>query len=451
MKNSDFLHSSSTHRIAPGPSVSSNFWENPLPSFIDLVRKYGDVICLDPDTHQVYLINHPDYIKHVLQDNYHNYTKDADSFKLLVGEGLIVSEGDFWLHQRRMIQPAFHRQSLERMFSSMVNATTELIKRWQMIAEQDESIDILTEMTYLTTHISADAMFGADIKDEAQSLTQALTIAQEYIYYHGWDYEEKADEQQSVSQEIQFQEAINTIDRIVYRIINERRQSKQNKDDLLAMLLHACDEETGDRMSEKQLRDEVVTMLAGGQGTTAIALTWTLYVLSTNPQVEHRLHEELMQVLGQRPPTFQDLHSLVYTRMVMDEAMRLYPPAWLTARRSIAEDEIGGYYIPKNAEIFISPYLIHRHLTFWDNPEHFDPERFSPTLSAKQPHFSYLPFSSGPRICIGNNFAIVVMQLVLTMVTQAYSLSLVSDQPIQPLAQILLQPQDSLLMKLHKR
>jgi cytochrome P450 len=441
---------SQAHKIAPGPSIHPNFWEDPLKSFTNLAHEYGDVVCLDPNTHQIYLVNHPNDIKHVLQDNYRNYRKDADSFKLIIGEGLAVSEGDFWLRQRRMMQPAFHRQSVAAMLPLITDATTQLLKRWQIIAEHDETIDILTEMTELTINISVSTMFGADIKDEIQPLAQALKTAQEYVYYHGWDYEEKLEKQPS-SEKIQFQEAINTIDRIVYRIINERRQNKQSRDDLLAMLLHASDQETGNGMSEKQLRDEAVTMLGGGQGTTAIALTWIWYMLSTHPEVENRLYTELVEVLGQSSPTFQDLPNLVYTRMIVDEVLRIYPPAWLIVRQSLGEDVIGGYHIPKNSEIFISPHLVHRNSTFWEDPERFDPERFSPGRSAGRPQFAYLPFSAGPHVCIGNNFAIMTIQVILTMVTQFYRLHLISEQPIQPQAQILLQPQDSILMRLQKR
>jgi cytochrome P450 len=450
MRRRGSLIDAQTHKIAPGPSDPLNFWENPLSSFTALVHQYGDVVCLDPDTHQIYLINHPTDIKHILQDNYRNYRKDADTFKLIIGDGLLVSEGDFWLNQRRIMQPAFHHQSLNAMLHPMVNAVTELMKRWQAIAERGESIDVLAEMTELTINISASTMFGADIKDEIGLLAHAITTAQEYIYYQGWDYEEKIEKEPS-SQDTQFQEAINTVDRIVYRIIAERRQNKKSTDDLLAMLLHASDEKTGNGMSEKQLRDEVVTMLSGGQGTTAIALTWIWYMLSVHPDIEQRLYTELIQVLDQRSPTFQNLPDLVYTRMVINEVLRLYPPSWLTARRSIREDKISGYHIPENSEIFISPYLTHRHPTFWKDPEHFNPDRFSSEHSLERSHFAYLPFGAGPHICIGNQFALLAIQLAIAIITRTYHLSLVSDRKAQLQPQILLQPKDRILMTLQKR
>lgn len=443
---------SQASKTPPGPSEPENFWESPLESFTKLTHQYGDIVSLDPNTHQIYLLNHPNDIKHVLQDNYRNYTKDADTFKLILGDGLFVSEGDLWLRQRRMMQPAFHRQNIEGMLPAMVKATTELTTRWQTVAKRGESIDVFAEMTEAMIDLSAITMFGADIKEDIKPLAHALTIAQEYVYYRGWDYLEQLGKEPS-AEEIAFQEAVNTIDKTVYRIIDEGRKNAHKDDNnLLAMLLRASDENTGDGMSEKQLRDEVVTMLAGGQSTTAIALTWLLYTLSIYPDIEERVYTELVQVLGQRSPTFQDLPNLVYTRMVIDEVLRLYPPSWLAARRSIGIDEIGGYHIPEKSEIFICPYLIHRHPSFWENPEQFNPERFSPEQSAKRPHFAYIPFSGGAHVCIGNHFAIVAIQLVLAMIMQTYKLHLTnSERIIQPQPLILLQPQANILMTIEKR
>jgi len=192
-------------------------------------------------------------------------------------------------------------------------------------------------------------------------------------------------------------------------------------------------------------------MLAGGQGTTAIALTWIFYILAIHPEVQDRLFTELIEVLGARTPTYEDLRKLTYTRRVIDEVLRLYPPSWLTARRSIGDDEIAGYYIPKGSEIFISPYLTHRHLGFWDDPERFDPDRFSPEQTAQRPHLSYLPFGAGPHMCIGNNFAILAIQVVLSMIARTYRFQLIGEKIVRPQPQILLQPDSSILLKLDKR
>lgn len=436
------------YKTAPGPTEPQNFWENPFGIFTALSRQYGDIVCLDPENHRIYLVNHPTPIKHILQDNYRNYRKDSDTFKPILGEGLLVSEGDFWLRQRRIVQPAFHRRGLETMLEPMITTTEKMIKDWRHnFLEQDQSFDIFTEMTKLAINMSASTMFGADIKDETEALSGAITAAQEYIYYQGWNYEE-TEENQAAPEITPLDNAINTIDRIVYRIINERRGNEQGKNDLLTMLLHASDEKTGSGMTEKQLRDEVVTLLAAGQGTTAIALTWAWYLLANRPDVMQRIRAEVAQEFGQNPITFENLSNLPYTRMVVNEVLRLYPPSWLTARRSLADDEVGGYHIPENSEIFISIPLIHRHPAFWKNPEMFDPEHFSPEQSAERPHFAYLPFGSGPHICIGNQFALIAIQLVLALISQTYDLHLTTQQEIQPQPQILLQPSENILIKL---
>lgn len=449
MKNNNSTNSVETEKFAPGPVDFFNFWENPLTFFTNVVKEHGDLVCLDPDKHQIYLLNNPDDIKHVLQDNYHNYKNDSDAFKLVIGNGLAASEGELWLRQRRIMQPAFHHRNLETMGDSITNITMRFMQNLQI--STNKNIDALAEITELTTNISASTMFGADIQNETKLLSQALNTAQEYVYYHGWDFDEKFQKEPSL-EDAQFQEALSTIDRIVYRIINERQKdNRQNKNDLLAMLLQSFDEKTGERMSEKQLRDEVVTMLAGGQSTTAIALVWILYILSIHPDAENRLYEEIIQVVGQRHPTFQDLPNLVYTRMIINEVLRLYPPSWLTTRRSIEKDQIGGYHIPKNSQILISSYLVHRHPNFWENPERFDPERFSASRSTERPHFAYIPFSGGARICIGNRFAIMVIELVLVMIVQTYRLVLPSKQSVQPEPHILLEPKDRLLIQIQKR
>lgn len=449
MKKNGSQVNSQGYKTAPGPTEPQNFWEDPFRTFAILAREYGDVVCLDPQNHRIYLVNHPSPIKHILQDNYRNYGKDSDSFKKVVGNGLLTSEGDFWLSQRRIVQPAFHRQGLEMMLAPMIATTENLIKDWQGFLKQGESFNILTEMTKLTTNMIASTMFGADIKDETQALTDAITSAQEYIYYQGWNYEEEANNQAS-HEATPLDNAINIIDRIVYRIINERRQNEQGKNDLLAMLLHASDEKTGNGMSEKQLRDEVVTMLAAGQATTSMALTWSWYLLATHPDVTERIRAEVAQQIGQNPITFENLLNLPYTRMVVNEILRLYPPSWLTARRSLMDDEVGGYHIPESSEVFISIPLIHRHPAFWKNPDMFYPEHFSAEQSAERPHFAYLPFGAGPHLCIGNQFALVAIQLILALITRSYNLRLTNEQEIHPQPQILLQPSENIFMKLEE-
>lgn len=441
MQNSALLDPVQTRKIAPGPQEFPELWQNPLQVLVDAANQYGDIVCLDPNDHRIYLVTHPDFVKHVLQDNYRNYRRDADSFKLLAGNGLIVSEGDFWLRQRRLMQPAFHRQQIAALASTMTEVTAVTLERWRTVAEQGEPLDILAEMMNLTLTIIVKTMFGGDVDAEVEAAANALAIGQEYLYQQGWDYQGE----QAASGEERFREAMDTLDRMVYRLIDERRQSGQTGHDLLSMLLQARDEETGEGMSEKQVRDEIVTIFGAGRDTTAIALAWTWYLLDQHPEVERKLQAELVAVLGGRTPTFADLPHLLYTRQVFEEVLRLYPPGWMTARLSLGEDEIGGYTIPANSEIFLSPYVTQRRPDLWENPDTFDPERFTPEHVASRPRFAYFPFGGGPRVCIGNSFAAVEAQLIIPMVAQAYRLNLFPGCQVEPQALITLQPKNLLM------
>lgn len=444
MKQVVAVQTGPTTNIAPGPEEFPELWQNPLQVLIDASRQYGHIVCLDPYEHRIYLLTHPDHIKYVLQDNYGNYRRDADSFRLLVGNGLIANEGDFWLRQRRLMQPAFHRRQIATLAETMVEVTTKLLARWQKFVQSGEPLDMAAEMMKLTTHIIVKTMFSVDGDEEIEAAARAMEIGQAYIYQLGWDYlgENKPDERP-------FREAIETLDQIIYRMIDERRQSDLEANDLLSMLLKVRDEETGQGMSEKQLRDEIVGIFGAGRDTTALALAWTWYLLATHPEVAERLHTELAARLAGRLPTFEDLPYLPFTRQIFEEALRLYPPGWMTARMSLNEDKIGGYDIPANAEIFLSPYVTQRHPDFWDNPDDFDPDRFAPERSADRPRFAYFPFGGGPRVCIGNNFAMVEAQLVIATIAQTYRLCLGPEQRVEPDVRITLQPR-GLLMTLYQ-
>jgi cytochrome P450 len=435
---------STSPRFAPGPEEFPDLWQNPLQVLIEASRQYGHIVCLDPYEHQIYLVTHPDWIKHVLQDNHRNYRRDADSFKLLVGNGLIANNGGSWLRQRRLMQPAFHRQQIADLSGAMVGVVTNMVERWRPLVNTGQPLDILAEMMQLTTHIIVKTMFSLDGDEEIEAAAQAMAIGQDYIYELGWDYlgEHKPDP-------TRFEQALDTLDRIVYRVIDERSRTNLPANDLLAMLLAARDEETGQGMSRQQLRDEIVGIFGAGRDTTAITLAWSWYLLATHPEVETRLRIELAAVLGRRLPGYEDLPRLAYTRRIIEEALRLYPPGWMTARLSLAEDRIGGYDIPANAEIFLSPYVTQRHPDFWDEPDCFDPDRFLPDRAASRPRFADFPFGGGPRVCIGNNFAMVEAQLALATIAQSYRLCLKPEQRVEPEVRIILQPR-GLLMTLHR-
>lgn len=430
------------NKTIPGPSDCSQMWEDPLTFLANATQEYGDIICLNDNSNKIYMINHPDYIKHVLQDNYRNYVKTEDTLKLVVGDGLFVSEGEYWLRHRRIMQPSFHRQHLAKLFPIMRDTTATFLEGWQSKVKYNHPINVLAEMKELLINFSAKTMFSVAIED-TNLLANAINTSIEYID----DYSE--DDLDTFSEKkLNFEKSLATLNKIIYQIINERRDSKKDEGDLLSMLLQAKDEETGEGLSDKELRDEIVAIWLGSLNTSAVVLTWIFYIFSTYPNIENHVRIELAQMLNNHPLTLEDLPKLRYTRMVIDETLRLYPPAWLFFRRSVVTDTIGGYNIPANSIIYISPYLMHRHPSFWKQPEIFDPERFSAERSSNYKSFSYLPFGGGPHQCIGNNFALMSIPVILTIVMQSYNLTWANETPIKPQATILLQPQSELIMNL---
>jgi cytochrome P450 len=370
--------------------------------------------------------------------------------KPMMGEGLLTSDGDFWRRQRRLSQPAFHRQQIGAFAGTMTSIAEEMLERWQPVAARGQLIDVSAEMIRLTLSIVSKTLFNTDVGAEANTVGEAITVA-----FKEFDRRLAAlftlpDVVPTPSRR-RLHNAIQTLDRVVYRIIEERRRAGEDIGDLLSMLVFARDEETGESMSDKQLRDEVMAIFLAGHETTANALNWIWYLLSKHPAVERRLHDELAAVLGGRIPTLEDLPKLSYTTMVIEESLRLYPPAWVIERRSIAADQIGPYVIPPGSTIIPSQYITHRHPAFWDNPEGFDPERFTPERVAARPRFAYFPFGGGPRVCIDNNFAMMELQLILATVTQRYRLALVPGHPVELDPMITLRPRYGILMDLVPR
>jgi cytochrome P450 len=446
-------------RAPPGPSlhplqsVIRELRRDPLGLYLRTQREYGDVVRLRLfGPVYLYLVSHPDGVKHVLLSNYRNYPKGfiSDVLKPGLGEGLLTSEGELWFRQRRLMQPAFHRERLVALVPMMTDAIEKLIERWKPWACSGQPFNVATEMSRLTLGIVSHALFGLDVSGEASIVGQALDITNAhatYRYYHPF----AAPPWVPTRRNRRAVQALRMLDAIVHQIIAKRRGMGEEQGDLLDMLFAARDEETGVGMNDKQIRDEVMTILLAGHDTSANALAWTWYLLAQHPEIEQKLHTEVIDVLGGRMPMYEDLPKLPYTRMVLDESLRLYPPAWATARQAKTDDEIGGYHIPARAPVTISQYITHRHPAFWDDPETFDPERFSPERSAKRPKFAYFPFSGGPRQCIGNNFALLETQLILAAVVQRYHMQLVPDHPIELEAMINLRPRYGVMVTLHER
>jgi len=430
---------------------ASEMQRDPL-GFLTRTRQYGYVVGMRFVFSPAYLVYHPDSVKHVLQENHRNYNKDVLTYKLFrpfLGLGLVTNDGESWLHQRRLIQPAFHRKRLAAYGTLMTGATVALLERWQARAEGDAPLEITEEMMHLTFSIVGQALFSMDLSHEANTVGPAVTtlvkLLGDYIYapFPPLSIPTSRNRRMLAAQR--------EIDQVINSIIASRRQQNVDTGDLLSMLLLARDEETGQGMSDRQVRDEVMTLLNAGHETTANALVWTWYLLSQHPEVERRLYDELDQVLAGSLPMIEHLPDLKYTRMVLEESLRLYPPFCVISRKAIADDELGGYHIPANSMILVSPYATQHHPDFWPDPERFDPERFTPEREAARPHYAHFPFAGGPRLCIGSNFAMMEAQLVLATIAQRYQLRLVPDHPVEPQMLVTLRPKYGLRMTIQRR
>jgi cytochrome P450 len=423
----------------------------PTQVFADVARQFGDVAFLKIGPRRGYLLTRPDDIRHVLQDNARNYRKSPlyDKLRAPLGNGLLTSEGAYWLRQRRMAQPAFHRQRVEALASLMVDAAEETAARWESLSSRGEPVEIANEMMRLTQAIVLRTLLGADLGPFTGKVDRAWTLVNEHIGESFWSLGFM--ERWPTPRNRRFTQALGVLDQAVFHIINERRRSGRETNDLLSMLLFARDEETGQAMTDRQLRDEVMTILLAGHETTALALAWTWYLLSQYPDARRRVETEVDRALAGRVPGLQDLNSLPYGRMVIEEALRLYPPAWGFSRQAIGPDTIGGYSLPAGWLVFVVPFVMHRLPTYWDEPETFDPERFSPEQNAARLKFVYLPFGAGPRQCIGNQFAMIEAQLVLAALARRYRLVLSPGHPVEVQALITLRPRFGIRMLIEKR
>ncbi len=440
-------------KFPPGPSFGLRRWSlgplnsgDPLAYFTGLVREYGDFIELRVLNFRILLINHPDHIEDVLVNHPRKFIKGRvlQANRRVFGRGLLTSEGDFWLRQRRLAQPAFHRSRIAGYASTMVEYTERLLHEWQ----NGEERDIHKEMMRLTLQIVGKTLFDADVERDAQDVGKSLELLLEI----GADFRRTlfVPHWLPTPTNIRVERAIRQIEKVLYRIIAEKRASGRDAGDLLSMLLAAQDED-GSRMTDKQLRDEAITLFLAGHETTANALSWTWWLLAQNPAVEAKLHAELRTVLAGRAPSLEDLPKLAYTNHIITESMRLYPPAWGTARTAIEDHEIAGYAVPKGSGVSFTQWTVHRDARWYDAPEEFRPERWEGDLLKRIPRFAYFPFGGGPRQCIGNTFALMETALVLATIAQQYRFRLVEGHPVVPLASITLRPRHGIRVSLESR
>ena len=444
------------HTSAPGVGGLAFFRlmpelkRNTLGTFVNLWRAHGDVFCLR-GLWTTFMLFDPRHVEHVLHANSRNYRKGRTfkEIKAATGNGLFVSEGDVWLRQRRLAQPAFHRQRIASFAGIMTDSAEEMLERWRPLAERGQAVEVDAEMLRLTLGIVGKALFSRDLSDQADTVSQSFEIIRKHTTDRVMAIV-KLPASLPTPRNRRYRRALSNADRIVYDLIAERRQGEGNPDDLLSLLMAARDEETGEGLSDRELRDQVVTLIGAGYETTTQALAWTWYLLAKHPEVDDRLRAEISDALGGRTPTFEDLPRLSYTLMVFQEAMRLYPPAWAMSRTANGPDVIGGYRVPANSEILLMPYITHRHPAYWERPEEFFPEHFSPERVAARPRFAYFPFGGGPRQCIGNGFALMEAQLIIAKVVQKYRLRLADGREVEPETSVTLRPRGGLRMTLHR-
>lgn len=447
--------SSELYRTPPGPrglplvGIMPEAWRDPLAFFVQGWRRYGDVMKAKAGPYDYYAVVDADAAHHVLVENAKNYVKSPSyrGLRVVLGNGLVTSEGDFWRRQRRLAQPAFHRDRLAGFVAAMVSDTQAMLDRW---AGQDPArpLDVHQEMSRLTFRIVGHTLFSVDLDADSEGLGPVVAAA-----LRGANEEAMAIVPLPLwvptLRHLRLQRVVRRLDELVYKIVGQRRRSGAIADepgDLLSMLMSARDEETREQMTDAQLRDEVLTLLLAGHETTANALTWTLYLLSRHPDVARRLAGEVSEVLGGRAPELADLPKLPFTKAILEEAMRLYPPVWAVERRALGDDVVAGYRVRKGAIVGVCTYALHRHPRHWPNPEGFDPERFLAPRAEGRHRYAYIPFGAGPRSCIGIGMAMMEAQIVLAMVTQRARLELVAGQVVETEATVTLRPKAGVMM-----
>jgi cytochrome P450 len=422
---------------------------DPLAFATTMARDFGDIAHYTLGPLHVYQLNHPDLIRHILveqPEKFHKPRLIKRAFRPVAGLGLLTSDGALWKQQRKLIQPAFHHRQL----ASYATVMAALAESMAGVYKDGEVRDIGADMTGLTLAIVVKTLFGADLPREAgeigRSMVAVLDATNErlnsVLRIPSWV---------PTPRNLRERRALAELDATIQLLIRTRRSSRESRDDLLSILLTAVDEESGAGMSDRQLRDEMMTLFLAGHETTATALTWTWYLLSRHPEVAEKLTDELDRVLAGRVPSSGDLPNLTYTGMVIRESMRLYPPAPGFAREPIEDVTIAGYNVPKGSLVTVNIYVLHHDDRFFADPERFDPERFAPGWEERIPRYAYLPFGGGPRVCIGNSFAMMEARLILATVARHYRLRLDRDEPIRPVQLVTLRPSGPVRMRVERR
>ncbi len=446
-------------KAAPGPRCgnlllgsAAALQRAPLKFPLELARDYGPIVHVRILFYSTLLIFHPDALQHVLKTKHQNYDRNLLMYAVMrhfFGEGLATVSGPNHLRHRRMMQPFFLRAHLTTFGTLMTNATSDMLEDWQAVANQGQPLEIHEEMTRLTLRILGLCLFHLDLTAEANEIGQAVTslLAElaDYVFvpFPPLSVPSPRNRRMQATQKM--------LNRFVQNLIDDRRKSDAAQDDLLSMLLLAQDEESGSKMSDQQVRDEILTLLFAGSEAPSHTLAFALYLLSQHPEVEMRLYSEVHTVLGNQTPTVEHLKALPYLRRVVEETLRLFPAGGTLPRRAKADDDICGFSVRKHSLVFFNPYVTHRLEEFWPEPERFDPDRFAPERVAVRHPYAYLPFGAGPHLCLGRDFAMMEIQFALAMILQRFRLRLLPGQRIEPKATIIIRPNSGINMMLHPR
>jgi len=376
----------------------------------DQFKRFGNTYKASIYGTNVYVVRDPQDAQHVLRDNWQNYAKGQaiKRVALLLGNGLMASEGEFWKTQRRMIQPAFHRRAIGALTTVITTSNVALLRRWEQAAHEKVSVNVTRDVSSMALEVVLISIFGADYEQVAPHFN---ILSEESV------------------RNLEFAQAFRSLGKIVLQLAAQRRKEKVTSTDILGMLMEARDQKSGQAMPDRQLVNEIKTLIVAGHETTASTLNWTWYLLSQHPEVEKKLSSELNKLLGSEFPDLDDLPKFAYARQVIDEALRLYPAGWLMTRKALKDDQLGDYFVPAGTEIYLSPYFIQRHPDLWEDPDRFNPDRFGPDYSQDRHPLAMLPFSAGPRNCIGELFARVEMQIHLITIARQLRLRFVERKP----------------------
>lgn len=426
-------------RVPPGPprraalGILRQLRADRIGLMSEAVREYGDAVRVAIGPKQLYIFNHPEHAKHVLADNAANYHKGIGytEAKRALGDGLLTSEGALWKEQRRTIQPVFQHKRIAAQADVIVNEALGLVERLRAHQGVGRPVDVLDEITALTLGVLGSTLLDIDlgafesighsfeaVQDQAMFEMETLGMVPRWLPTAG----QRA-----------FRTARADLERIVGSLVEQRKANPiAAGDDVLTRLIASTDKESDKRVADRRMRDELVTLLLAGHETTASTVGWTLHQVSQHPAVRARLHEEAVAVYGDRRPSYEDLPKLRYTHMVLQEAMRLYPPVWILPRRAIAADEVGGYHVPAGAEVLICPYTLHRHPRYWPEPDCFDPARFDPDVQTDRPRYAHIPFGAGPRFCVGNHLGMMEATFVISALMRDLKLEKAPDSEVRP-------------------